>query len=70
MIANCTRSHPHELMDEACKEKSVTAQLRNQLAAKQANGGAMSHWWRSAQGGEDWPSSDEQREPRPPRIPL
>lgn len=30
----------------------------------------MIHLLRSAQGGEDWPSSDEHRQPRPPRIPL
>lgn len=30
----------------------------------------MIHWWLSAQGGEDWPSSDEHRQPRPPRIPM
>ena len=36
MTINCTRSHPHEDMDEACEHKSDLAILGNQLAHAKA----------------------------------
>ena len=36
MTTECTRSHPHELMDDICKEKAVSAKAINGLAHAQA----------------------------------
>ena len=35
MTTECTRSHPHELMDDTCKEKAVSAKAINGLAHAQ-----------------------------------
>lgn len=36
MPIECTRSHPHELMDDVCVEKTESARLRSALAEKTA----------------------------------